>query len=157
VSRAALEPPRDLKYLFNLRIRFHLATEFRYLFKCLIETDVASTDRRRDELCDPLDLRIRHLEGPADILDGSFRGKRSEPADAADGGAALQVRDVVDDVTAATNTEVHIDVGHRHAPWVEKALEEQVVLKRINVRALEAVGDQRPGRRAAPGTARKRG
>src|ERR1041385_3763929 len=105
MSRAALEPPRDLKYLFNLRIRFHLATEFSYLFKCLIETDVPSADRRRDELCDPLDLRIRHLEGPADILDGSFRGKRSERDDLEDGGAAIPVRDVGDDGTATPTTQ----------------------------------------------------
>ena len=45
--------------------------------------------------------------------------------------------------------EVDVDVGHRLAARVEEALEEQVVLDRVDVGDLEAVGDERAGRRAA--------
>src|SRR6185369_3610333 len=126
VSGAAFEPARDLKYLFNLRIGVHLAPELRYLFKCLIKTHVATPNGRRDELRNLLDLGIWHFECAADVLDGSFRGERSERDDLADRVATIEVGDVVDDVAATTDAEVNIDVGHRHATGIEEALEQQV-------------------------------
>src|SRR6185369_197079 len=57
---------------------------------------------------------------------------------------------MVDDVTSAAYTEVNVDVRHRDPAGVEKALEQQVVLKRIDIRDLEAVGNQGTGGRASP-------
>ncbi len=47
--------------------------------------------------------------------------------------------------------EVDVDVGHRLAARVEEALEEKVVLDRVDVGDLEAVGDEGAGCRAAAG------
>ena len=47
--------------------------------------------------------------------------------------------------------EVDVDVGHRLAARVEEALEEQVVADRVEVRDLEAVGDEGAGGGAAAG------
>src|ERR1041384_4192040 len=146
------QPPRDLKYFFNLRVGLHLLPELRYLFKCLAQADVATTDRRRDEFGDPFDLGVRHLERPADILDRGLRSERSEGDDLADGVAAVQPGDVIDDVPTATDAKVDIDIGHGHTPGVEKALEEEIVLEGIDVSDLETVGDQRPRRRPATGS-----
>src|SRR5215207_6541187 len=132
MPRAPFEPPRDLKYFFNLRIGLHLAPEFRYLFKCLGQTNVAATDWRRDEFGDLFDLGVRHLERPADILDRGLRSKCSEGDDLADGVAAVQPSNVIDNVTSTADAEVDIDVGHRDAPRVKKPLEEKIVLERID-------------------------
>src|SRR6188474_885957 len=133
MPRAPFEPPRDLKYFFNLRIGLHLLPQLRYLFKCLAQADVPTPNRRRDEFGDPFDLGIRHLERPADVLDRGLRSERSEGDDLADGVAAVQAGDVIDNVAPATDTKVDIDVGHGDASRVEKALEEQIVLERIDV------------------------
>src|SRR5215217_1944700 len=142
VTSTAFEPLRDLKYLFNRRVRIHLAPKLRYLFKRLAKADVPATDRRRDHLRDPVNLGVRDFECAAHVFDRSLRGEGSERDDLADGVATVETSDVVDDVTAASDTEVDIDIRHRDAPGVEKALEEEVVLERIDVGDLEAVGDE---------------
>ena len=47
--------------------------------------------------------------------------------------------------------EVDVDVRHRDALGIQEALEEQVELHRVDVRDLQAVGDERSRRRSAPG------
>ena len=47
--------------------------------------------------------------------------------------------------------EVDIDVRHRLPTRIQEALEQQVVLERVDVGDLEAVGDERAGRRSTPG------
>ncbi len=53
--------------------------------------------------------------------------------------------DVLDDLAAAVHAEVDIDIGHRDAFGVEEALEEELVLERIDVGDLHHVGDERSG------------
>ena len=55
-----------------------------------------------------------------------------------------------DDPVAALHAEVDVEVGHRHAFRIEKALEQQVVAQRVHVGDAERVGDQRAAARAAP-------
>src|SRR5204863_905356 len=59
--------------------------------------------------------------------------------------------DVVDDGVASVDGEVDVHVGPRLPAWVEEALEEQVVVDRVDVGDLEAVGDEASGRRPAAG------
>ena len=59
------------------------------------------------------------------------------------------LRDVLDDFAAAALAEVDVDVGQRHALGVEEALEDEVVLDRIDVGDPQAVGDEAAGRRSA--------
>ncbi len=66
--------------------------------------------------------------------------------------AAVLVGDVVDDLLAARHAEVHVDVGHALAPRVEEALEEQVVLERVDVGDAEGVAHDGPGGRTAAGS-----
>ena len=60
--------------------------------------------------------------------------------------------DVFDHVAAPPHAEVDIDIGHRHALRIEKALEQQVILQRIDVRNLQRVADQASRRRTASRT-----
>ena len=50
--------------------------------------------------------------------------------------------------------EVDVDVGQRHALGIQEALEDEVVLERIDVGDPQAVRHQAAGRRAAPGADR---
>src|SRR5581483_9718215 len=62
---------------------------------------------------------------------------------------AVLLAHVVDHALPPLDREVDVDVGHRLAARVEESLEEKVVADRVEVRDLEAVGDEAPGRRAA--------
>src|SRR6185503_20016849 len=126
MPRTALEPLRDLKYFFNLWIGLHLTPEFRYLFKCLAEADVSTTDRRRYQFGDALHFGVRHFERPAYILDRRLRGERPEGDDLADRVATIKTGNVIDNIAPAADTEIDIDVGQRDAARVQKPLEEQV-------------------------------
>ena len=53
---------------------------------------------------------------------------------------------------AARHAEVHVDVGHALAPRVEEALEQQVVLERVDVGDAERVADDGPGGGPAAGS-----
>ena len=67
---------------------------------------------------------------------------------------AVLVRDVLDDLAAPALAEVDVDVGQRDALGVQEALEDEVVLDRIDVGDAQAVGDEAAGRRAAARTDR---
>ena len=58
---------------------------------------------------------------------------------------AVLVLDVVDDAVAVALAEVDVEVGHRHPLGVQEALEQQVVLQRVEVGDLERIRHQRAG------------
>ena len=63
--------------------------------------------------------------------------------------AAIFSGDVLDHFAAAPHAEIDVDVGHRHAFGIQEALEQQIVLQRIDVRDLQRVADQAARRRTA--------
>jgi hypothetical protein len=64
----------------------------------------------------------------------------------ADGIASVELRDVIDYVTSASDAEVDINVGKRHSTRVKKSLKDQIILKRIYISDFQAVCHQRAGR-----------
>jgi hypothetical protein len=60
--------------------------------------------------------------------------------------------DVVDDLAAAVHAEIDVDIGHGDALGIQEALEEQLVLQRIDIGDAERVGNERSGGRSAAGT-----
>src|SRR5690606_32373119 len=67
---------------------------------------------------------------------------------------AVATRDVVDDLVAAIHAEVDVEVGQGHALGIEKALEQQAVLDRVEVGDAERPGHQGAGAGTAPGADR---
>src|SRR5215204_2612877 len=149
VARAALEPLGDVDDLPDLRVGLYRLLQLGDGLDGLSDGDVAAADGRRDELGDLLDVGVGHVERAPHVLDGRLRGHRPEGDDLADRVAAVELRDVVDDLGAAVDAEVDVDVRHRDALGVEEALEEEVVLQGVDVGDLQAVGDERAGGRAA--------
>ena len=64
-------------------------------------------------------------------------------------GAVVLLGDVADHLVAPAHAEVDVDVRHRDALGVQEALEDDVVLDRIDAGDAEAVGDEAARRRAA--------
>jgi hypothetical protein len=103
-----------------------------------------------DHLRDLVDEAVGVAEHAADVAHHGLRGHGAEGDDLRDGVAAVLVGHVVDDAVAALHAEVHVEVGHGHALGVQEALEQQLVLQRVQVRDLERIGHQRAGTGAAP-------
>ena len=118
------------------------------IFERLVDGDA---DGGRDHLGDAVDLAVGHVERAAYVFDRGFGGHGVEGDDLRDLVAAVLAGDVVDDLAAAVHAEVDVDIGHGDALGVEEALEEQLVLQRIDVGDLHDVGDQRAGGEPRPG------
>ena len=102
----------------------------------------------RHLLCHRIGLGIADGQSPSYV---AYRGAgchRAEGDDLRHMVAAVEAVDVVDDLAAPVDAEVHVDIRHGDAFGVQKALEEQAVFYRINVGDVQAVGHD-----AARGTA----
>ena len=103
----------------------------------------------RHELRDVRDLRVRHVERAPDVADRALRRHRAERDNLRDMVVAIALLDVLDDLAALDVVEIDIDIRHRHALRVQKALEQQIVLHRVEIRDAEEIRDNRASRRAA--------
>src|SRR4029078_3549642 len=90
------------------------------------------------------DVRIRGA-----VSRGGARLHRAERDDLRDVLAAVLFRDVRDDLAAPALAEVHVDIRQRDALGIEKALEIQVEVQRVDVRDLQRERDETAGRRPA--------
>ncbi len=106
--------------------------------------------RRRDQLGDAVHMAVAHAEHAADVAQRGLGGHGAEGGDLAHRVAAVLGLDVVDDALAVGLAEVDVEVGHRHALGVQEALEQQVVLQRVQSGDEQRIGHQRAGTRAAP-------
>ena len=102
----------------------------------------------RDQLADAVAERVAHVQHAAHVADGGARGHGAEGGDLAHRVAAVLVLHVVDHAVAVALAEVDVEVGHRHPLRVQEALEQQVVLQRVEVGDLQRVRHQRAGARA---------
>ena len=64
---------------------------------------------------------------------------------------AVETADIVDDLAAAVDAEVHVDIRHGHALRVQKALKEEAVFYRVDIGYMQAVGHDAARGAAAPG------
>ena len=63
----------------------------------------------------------------------------------------IEAVDVVDDLTAAVDAEVHVDIGHGDALWIQEALKKQGILDWIDIGDVETVGHNTAGGTTAAG------
>jgi len=103
-----------------------------------------------DQLADAVAKGVAHVQHPAHVADRRARRHGAEGGDLAHRVLAVLFLDIVDHAVAVGLTEVDVEVGHGHALGVQEALEQQVVLQRVEVRDLERIRHQRARARAAP-------
>ena len=143
---------------FEAQSRVDKFTDFGFKLVGLSEWPVVGEDLRNgdanlalDHLGNPIDFAVRHIEGTAYILDRRFSRHRIEGDDLGDLVSSIFATDVLDDLSAAIHAEVNIDIWHGDTFGVEETLEEELVLKGINVGDLHAVGHERAGCGTAAG------
>ena len=115
--------------------------------QAFLEARRAAHDRIRDQLGQPIADPVIVTEHPRGVTGGGAREHLAEGDDLGDRLLAVLLGDVADHALATAHREVHVDIRHRHALGVEEPLEQQVVAQRIDVGDLQAVGDDRAGRR----------
>ncbi len=154
VAREPFELARGLEQASHLPVRFDAGAQFGRLLMRLLER---RAERLGDQLRDAVDVGVGHTERAADIAQRRLRLQRPEADDLRDAhlvgrrlrGAVVLLGDVADHRVAPAHAEVDVDVRHRDAFGVEEALEEDVVLDRVDAGDAEAVGDQASRRRTA--------
>ena len=116
-------------------------------FKCVFQLDA---QRRRNELGEPVHFAVGNVHGAANVLDRSLGGHRSKSNNLRNVFAPVLLRHIFDQLATSPHAEVDVDVGHGNALGVQEALEEQVVLQRIDVSDAQGVADQAARRGTTP-------
>ena len=148
VARHAFELLRQRQQRLDVFFLFQPLGQHRLGLDRAVDRDVLPR-LVRDQLADAVAEGVAHVQHPADVADRGARRHRAEGRDLAHRVLAVLVLDVVDHAVAVALAEVDVEVGHRHALRIQEALEQQVVLQRIEVGDLERIGDQRAGAGAA--------
>ena len=102
----------------------------------------------RDQFADPVHLAERHTEYPADIAQRGAGLQLAECDDLRHPVMAVALLDMRDHLVATVLAEVDIEIRHRDALGIEKALEQQPPAQRIEVRNLQGPGDDGPRARS---------
>ena len=146
----AFEFLRDVEGAPGHRIAVALGLQARLVLDGALERDRV---RRvlRHELAQLVDLPVRHLQHAADVAQDAARLQGAEGDDLSDAVVAVFVLDVVNDLVTPLLAEVDVEVRHRNALRIEKALEQQAEADRIEVGNGERVGNERAGAGAAAG------
>src|SRR5205085_8465768 len=110
--------------------------------------------RRRYHLRYFFHLAIRHIERTPHVFYRRPRRHRSKGDDLTNRITTIDLGHMIDHIAAAANTEIDVNVGHLIASGVEKTLEEQIVLKRIDIRDSQYVCRQGACGGTASGTDR---
>ena len=136
----------DVHHFADERIAVVGLAELGALLQCIVDGDAQSFRHPVGQLIDALQGNV---ENAADILQRRFRRHCAERRDLSNALLAVLLLDVGDDLFAAVLAEVDIDVGRFRAIRIEKSLEQQIVLQRIDVTEFQDVADQGAARRAA--------
>ena len=111
-------------------------------------------DRHGDLLRHDVRFSKAHRENTADITDGSARSQGTEGNDLRNVIFSVDPVHIVDDLTPAVDTEVHIDIRHGYAFGIQESFKEKAVFDRVDVGDVKAVGNHASRRASAPGTDR---
>ena len=139
----ALEASRDGEQLLDpLVLLLHLFQDGVFLERF----GQRHIERRRDRLRHLVGIGVGDVHHPRHVADDGPGLHRPERDDLGDVFAAVLVRDVLDDLAAAALAEIDVDVGQRHPLGIEEALEDQIVLNRVDIGDPQAIRDEASSR-----------
>ena len=114
--------------------------------QCLVDRDIQLI---RNHLRDRIDLCIRHIQHTADIADDTARRQCTECDDLYNAVLAVFSRYIVDDLRAAFEAEIHVDIRHGNSFRVQETLEQELIPHRIQLCDAKGVGNNTSGRRSS--------
>ena len=135
----------------DLRIGLVLGSEFRNAIECAFKRPGV----RRvigNELGQPVDMAVAHLEHTAGVLQHSTRLQPPEGDDLGHLVATIFRLNIADHFLAPGFAEVDVEVRHRDAFGIEEAFEQQPQLDRVKIRDRQRPGNDRPRARSTTRT-----
>ena len=114
--------------------------------QCLVDRDIQLI---RNHLRNRIDLCIRHIQHTADIADDTARRQCTECDDLYNAVLAVFSRYIVDDLRAAFEAEIHVDIRHGNSFRVQETLEQELVPHRVQLCDAKGVGNNTSGRRSS--------
>ena len=166
VARQAFEFARQLEQRAHVFFLAFALGQNRLGLHCINRLVILIAVRRRqlqryglarlvgDQLGDAVAKAVRKVERAAHIANHCARRHGAEGDDLADRLFAVLVLDIVDHAIAVALTKINVKVGHGHPLGVQKPLEQQVVLQRVQVGDAQRIGHQRAGTRSTAGAHR---
>ena len=148
IARHTLQAQCNVEQLLYLRILLRQRSDVRLQLHRVFELDIQRL--RRNEFAQLFDFAETNVHHPTDVFDRRPRPQRPKRDDLSNLLPPVFFSNVLDHVAAPARAEVDIDIRHRDALWIEKALKQQVVLQRIDIGDVHRVGNQRPRRRSTP-------
>src|SRR6185437_630749 len=136
----AFERAREVDEVFDFLFGVIEALELGLFGERIVERDA---ELKGDELGDAVDEAVGVAQHTADVAYHRLRRHGAVRDDLRDTLAAVLMTYVLNDAIASVHAEVDVEVRHRDALGIEEALEQEVVLQRIDVSDPEAKGDQR--------------
>ncbi len=140
VARQAFQHLRVVEQFRDLRAIFLQFAHFRDGLEALFQRDVQLI---RNQLGDLVHFAVWNVENAPDVADDGLRAERPERRNLRDVFLAVFPRNVFDHLFAPIHAEIHVNIRHAHALWVQKPLEQQIVFDRVDV------GDAHAERREA--------
>ena len=130
IAGQTLQRARQVDEVAHLVLALVQALELRLLLQRAIERDA---ELEGNELGDAVDVAVGHAEHATHVAHHGLRGHGAVGDDLRHALAPVLAGDVIDDLVAAFHAEVDVEIGHRDALGIQEALEQQVVLERIEV------------------------
>lgn len=130
VARHSFERARHIEHLAHGNIAVILSPQLRICIESLIYRHF---EVERYRLGNGVRLGVRQIERPSHIAHRRFRFKRTERDYLRHLVRTVFIYYVVYDLAAPFVAEVYIYIRHRHSLRVQKTLEEQIVLYRVDV------------------------
>ena len=147
VARHTLEAARRIDQPRDVRLTLIQRLELRALLQRVAE--LQPDGNRGYELGDAVYLVEWIIQRATHVANRRAREQASKGDDLRHPVSAVAIDHVLDHFVTAVVGEVHVNVRHLDALWVEEALKRQPVLDRVQVRNAQAVQDDAAGCRAA--------
>ena len=132
VTRQAFQLHCQVQQLADLIFPLILSGQFRHAIQRTIQRPRIS-GMVGDQLCQPVNLPIAHLQHTACVLEHGPRLHCPERDDLRHMVRAIFLLDIADDFAAPRFAEIDIKVGHGDAFGVQKTFEQQAKLNRVEI------------------------
>ena len=151
VARQTFETSCHVYEIADVLLRIVAGFEFRIHLQRFIERDIKFP---RNHLGDRVRLSIGQIKNTRDVANDAAGCHGAERDDLHNTVTAVLAHDVVDDLLASLEAEIHINIGHGDSLGIQESLKEQIVAERIEVGDAQRVGHDRTCRRASSRTYR---
>ena len=141
VPRQTLEPAAHVDHLFYPLVALVRLPQIRVHPQRLVERH---SQLVRNHPRDGINKAVRQVHDAPHVPNHTLRLQGAERDDLHNTVRPVLPGHIVNDLASPLVCKIHVDIRHGDALRIEKPLEDEVVLHRVEIRDMKAVGDDRP-------------